>query len=722
MNGKIFIKKILVGLFVMLGTLCCTYIPAQSWIWGREVHPGKSGGLGEGFNDHDIAVDAQGNVYIAGWVADSVSFGPYQLYNNSYLVKYDLNGNVIWADGLTDFASILSVGLDARKNIYITGFVGATAIIGHDTLKAPNVSGLCFLAKLDSNGTVIWAKQSRGANIMNSYSWGTSLAVDNMGNVLIAGYFGDTVSFGADTLRSTSSSGNTCIVKYDSSGNELWARQSTQAPGNNSYGHSIAVDKWGNAFLTGSFYDSVTFGKYRLTGEQAYVVKYNSGGKLLWAVQSKPNYIAGNYASGTSISVDYYGNAYATGYFRGSIRWGGDTINDIFGTSLYVTKLDSSGNPIWVKAANNYGNNWKGQSLICDTTSQAGMFLLANIDLGGIPPFEISFGNDTFKLKTNHQSADVLIHFDSAGNVICGSIISEGDEDDGGSVGVDYSGRYVYITGDLYDTTIFATDTLIYGHDIPFVARWHPCTESPLGISIASSINSSECAANGSAIAQTATGGTPPYKYKWAPGGGTNLTASHLSAGTYTITVTDNNNVTATSSVTITQPNALTVVTHTKPDYGNGDGAAWVNVSGGTRPYTYLWNPTFNSTDSITGQFTGKYCCTITDANGCSDTVCVTIILAGINSITSSSGLITIYPNPGNGEFTIQSSVVSGKSSVEVYNTLGQLVFSEWSIIHYPLSINLSNQPNGVYFYRVLNEDGLASGELMGEGKLVIEK
>lgn len=97
-------------------------------------------------------------------------------------------------------------------------------------------------------------------------------------------------------------------------------------------------------------------------------------------------------------------------------------------------------------------------------------------------------------------------------------------------------------------------------------------------------------------------------------------------------------------------------------------------------------------------------------------------VTAGVNNITVAKEAITIYPNPGNGEFTIQSSVVSGKSSVEVYNTLGQLVFSEWSIIHFPLSINLSNQPNGVYFYRVLNEDGLASGELMGEGKLVIEK
>ncbi|HXB11365.1 MAG TPA: T9SS type A sorting domain-containing protein, partial [Bacteroidia bacterium] len=59
------------------------------------------------------------------------------------------------------------------------------------------------------------------------------------------------------------------------------------------------------------------------------------------------------------------------------------------------------------------------------------------------------------------------------------------------------------------------------------------------------------------------------------------------------------------------------------------------------------------------------------------------------------------------------------QSSVEVYNMLGEMVYSKpLSIVNYPLSVNLSSQSNGVYLYRVLNE----SGNLAGEGKFIINK
>jgi N-acetylneuraminic acid mutarotase len=86
----------------------------------------------------------------------------------------------------------------------------------------------------------------------------------------------------------------------------------------------------------------------------------------------------------------------------------------------------------------------------------------------------------------------------------------------------------------------------------------------------------------------------------------------------------------------------------------------------------------------------------------------------------------SIYPNPGNGQFTIESSVASDTWSVGVYNVLGEEVYSK-ALQPHPDSyrdpkgalneINLSGQPSGVYFYRVYN-----SGELMGSGKLVIAR
>jgi hypothetical protein len=73
--------------------------------------------------------------------------------------------------------------------------------------------------------------------------------------------------------------------------------------------------------------------------------------------------------------------------------------------------------------------------------------------------------------------------------------------------------------------------------------------------------------------------------------------------------------------------------------------------------------------------------------------------------ISNSDG-ISLYPNPNNGQFTIQSSVVSDQLSVEIYNMLGQKVYSQ-STMHQPqFSINIADQPNGVYLIRILDKDG----------------
>ncbi len=76
---------------------------------------------------------------------------------------------------------------------------------------------------------------------------------------------------------------------------------------------------------------------------------------------------------------------------------------------------------------------------------------------------------------------------------------------------------------------------------------------------------------------------------------------------------------------------------------------------------------------------------------------------------------LTVYPNPTNGQFTIQWAVVSDQWSVEVYNVLGQNVYSQSAIHEQQSSFNLSNQPNGIYLIRILNKDG----NLVGMKKVV---
>lgn len=91
--------------------------------------------------------------------------------------------------------------------------------------------------------------------------------------------------------------------------------------------------------------------------------------------------------------------------------------------------------------------------------------------------------------------------------------------------------------------------------------------------------------------------------------------------------------------------------------------------------------------------------------------------VAGIENIVTSENM-HIYPNPSDGRFTIMSSMGSDQVSVEVYNLLGEKVYSDqFTTYNSQFTINIRNQPSGVYLYRILTD-----AQLVGEGKLVIQK
>ncbi len=117
-----------------------------------------------------------------------------------------------------------------------------------------------------------------------------------------------------------------------------------------------------------------------------------------------------------------------------------------------------------------------------------------------------------------------------------------------------------------------------------------------------------------------ANGGTVPYSYAWSdPLNQNTQTASNLVAGSYTLTVTDANGCTVTSSVLVTQPAASISVTSTSTDiscFGMADGTIDVQVIGGTSPITFLWNNAA-TTNMINNLTAGIYTITVTDFNGC---------------------------------------------------------------------------------------------------------
>ncbi len=134
------------------------------------------------------------------------------------------------------------------------------------------------------------------------------------------------------------------------------------------------------------------------------------------------------------------------------------------------------------------------------------------------------------------------------------------------------------------------------------------------------------CAGQASGSAEiAASGGTPGYTYTWSDGG-TGASRDDLPAGTHSVTVTDANGCTATAEVTIGEPPPITpnFFVEDESALGANNGSVEVHPSGGTPPYTFLWN-TGATQDSIGNLAPGEYCVTITDANGCQFEGCATV-------------------------------------------------------------------------------------------------
>ena len=195
------------------------------------------------------------------------------------------------------------------------------------------------------------------------------------------------------------------------------------------------------------------------------------------------------------------------------------------------------------------------------------------------------------------------------------------------------------------------------------------------------------------------TSGIQPFSYKWSNGTQT-AQATGLSAGTYTVTVTDKHTNTATASVVVLEnPKLQATLSIIDPTSGN-NGAATVNVTGGTKPYTYLWS-NGKTTKTISSLTNKTYYVTVTDSNLCvlKDTVPVGDVSA-INGVVNQSENLNIYPNPitsacGGGILTIESA--EKIEQVEIFNVLGIKIFS----LANAKNIDVSGFEKGIYFLKL---------------------
>ncbi len=197
------------------------------------------------------------------------------------------------------------------------------------------------------------------------------------------------------------------------------------------------------------------------------------------------------------------------------------------------------------------------------------------------------------------------------------------------------------------------------------------------------------------------SGGQPTYTYSWTNGAGTNEDPTGLSAGTYSVTITDNLGCITTQTVQVSEPAGINMGALPDDEINGSDGSINLTVTGGTPPFTYNWD-NGSTVEDPTGLVGGDYTVIVVDVNGCSDTLTVTVgSQVGFGDLHKDF-TFEVYPNPNEGNFVVnlQGKVIE-EYKVEVLNAVGQVVFVKNVAAKTSSSIQLGEAGKGVYFVRV---------------------
>jgi len=374
---------------------------AQIWSW---VERGGSA-LDDGASD--VITDANGNLYVTGLFQDTLTVGNVNLVSagsfDVYLVKYDSAGNVIWAisEGGANFDMGTQLALDNNGNIYLTGGFIADITIGNSSYLS-NGGWNMFIAKYDSNGGLLWARNGGGVD----YATSGALTIDANNDVYVTGQFHNTATFGSLSLNGPGGN-DLFIVKYEgSSGNELWGTYMGGA--NYEYGYGIEVNSLGHIYVAGAFRDTSFFGSQMLVsaGEyDGYVAKLDNLGNLVWIQQ-----IGGvGFDYVLNLQMDAAENLYVTGLMEGQADFTSSaSLTSNGGSDMFVAKFDEQGGLIWANHGGGIDND-AGYDLALN--SEGEVFVVGKMENVA------SFGNGVS--VTGYGNADVLVtKYDESGNIV----------------------------------------------------------------------------------------------------------------------------------------------------------------------------------------------------------------------------------------------------------------------------------------------------------------
>ena len=414
------------------------------------------GGIGNERSNH-ILLDPSGNYYLTGFFQGTVDFDPSGTTQNLtssgngdiFLAKYDPLGNYLWAIsmGSSEFDEGKSIALDNNGNIYLAGRFRQTV----DFDPSANTNSLTsngdsdgFVAKYNSAGDFEWVFQLGGTGAEEPFD----INFRN-GQLVISGQFQQSVDFepnGGGQILTSAGAADIFVAAYNENGDYQWAIRIGGTSGESCYG--MDTDASGNTYITGFFSNTVDFdpgvGTANFTSTNnadAYLCKLDNAGAYQWAIPLGGTGFFSN--DGRDLTVDGSGNVTITGRFVGTVDFdpspNSASLTASGLTSGFLAQYDENGTYQWAFKLNstNFGSSTLPQDIFADPTGD--IYVCGG--LNGTIDFDPGAG--TANLTSVGGTDIFLARYSQAGNYLWGINLGGTLADEALAVTADIDQAYV---------------------------------------------------------------------------------------------------------------------------------------------------------------------------------------------------------------------------------------------------------------------------------------
>jgi len=346
-------------LFIFLFWLSPNISTAQTWAWVQQ--------LGSSSNESiaGLVIDEQENIYITGNFFNELTLGNATLNvkgeSDIYIAKLDPNGEVLWAKSAGGaFPDLVEdMAIDAVGNIYCLGSYFVLADFEDTTLRDAHGPKAIFISKYDSDGNLLWVKDIEGT-IFKSI---TAMAINEEQQLTLTGYFQDSL-FIADTVLVAQGQTDLFVTQYNQQGEFQWIN--SLATTNEYIPVDIAFNSNSEIVIAGKFKGQAIFANDTIKTNTAdfdvFVAQFDADGNPQWGRKA-----GGVHEDACSaLGIDGEDNIFLTGQFFGVLKLS-DSIRiqtEGFNDNAYLLKYDKTGKALFAQSIGNTEKNENGRALL----------------------------------------------------------------------------------------------------------------------------------------------------------------------------------------------------------------------------------------------------------------------------------------------------------------------------------------------------------------------